>query len=79
MLGQGAQFRVLVRPREADVADASARNPGGVGRDLGLTSRWNSSSSVSLLAISGMIRVQNQWAPDGLAGSSVSRLIATRI
>src|SRR5689334_17111443 len=26
-----------------------------------------------------MTRVQNQWAPEGLAGSSVSRLIATRI
>src|SRR5215510_166574 len=50
-----------------------------MGRDFGLTSKWNSSPSVRRLAISGITRVQNQWAPDGLAGSSVRRLIATRI
>src|SRR5262252_10743657 len=48
-------------------------------RDLGLTSRCSSSPGSSLMAISGITRVQNQWAPDGFDGSSVSRLIATRI
>jgi hypothetical protein len=33
----------------------------------------------SRLAISGITRVQNQWAPEGFCDSSVRSLIATRI
>src|SRR5919204_1044493 len=50
-----------------------------MGRDRGLSNKWNSSPSVRRPAISGITRVQNQWAPEGLAGSSVRRLIATRM
>src|SRR5690242_3011159 len=53
--------------------------PACSGRDLGLTTRWNSSSGRSSLTISGIVRVQPQWAPEGWAGLSVSRLMATRI
>jgi len=48
-------------------------------REAGLTRRWSSSPSVSWSAMAGMTRVQNQWAPDGRCGSSVRRLMATRI
>src|SRR4249919_3177285 len=48
-------------------------------RDFGLTSRCSSSPGSSRLAISGITPVQHQWAPDGLSGCSVRRLIATRM
>src|SRR6202044_3546538 len=48
-------------------------------RDFGLTSRCSSSPVSSRLAISGITRVQNQWAPEGWSGFSVRRLIATRM
>src|SRR5580698_5199382 len=40
--------------------------------------RWSSSPGSSRLAISGTIRVQHQWAPEGCVGSSVSRFRAMR-
>src|SRR5688572_18477145 len=48
-------------------------------RIFGLTTRWSSSSSASRGTISVMTCFQNQWAPDGVRGSSVRRLIATRM
>src|SRR5215471_1459384 len=52
---------------------------GYMSRDFGLTSRCSSSLYSSRLAISGTTLVQHQWAPEGAAGFSVKRLIATRM
>ena len=78
VLAERPQLAPLVRPRVGDVGDVLARSPGASAATSGSPAGAVPRRSEPL-AISGMIRVQNQWAPDGAAGSSVRRLIATRM